>query len=191
MILLVGLGNPGPEYALNRHNVGFMALDTIAESYSFSDPRRKGSCLLREGQINDEKVLAVKPLAFMNRSGLAVGEIAKFYKFPPEKMIVIHDDLDVPPGKVRVKQGGGAGGHNGLRSLDLHLGQNYWRLRIGIGHPGSKNLVSGYVLRNFPLEERDGLVNVLQSIAYEIPYLIKFDSETFMNKIALRLQQTS
>ncbi len=191
MILLVGLGNPGPEHALNRHNVGFMALDTIAESYSFSDPKRKGNCLLREGQIDDEKVFAVKPLSFMNRSGLVVAEIAKFYKVPPEKIIVIHDDLDIPPGKVRVKQGGGAGGHNGLKSLDLHIGQNYWRLRIGIGHPGAKNLVSGYVLRNFPLEERDGLVNVLQSIAHEIPNLIKFDCETFMNKITLRLQQAS
>lgn len=190
MILLVGLGNPGPEYALNRHNVGFMALDTITESYSFSEPRRKGHCLIREGLIGEEKILAIKPLSFMNNSGLAVAEIARFYKIPTEKIIVMHDDLDVPPGKVRVKQGGGASGHNGLKSLDLHLGQNYWRLRIGIGHPGAKNLVSGYVLRNFGPEEQDLLIAVLQSIACEIPHLLRFDSVTFLNNVALRLQQT-
>ena len=146
MQLWVGLGNPGGQYALHRHNVGFMAADTIAEVHGFSPVQKKFQGWVQEGRIGGEKILLLKPATFMNRSGQAIQALASFYKFTPEEILVAHDELDLPPGTARLKRGGGHGGHNGLRSAHQHLGEQYARLRIGIGHPGNKDLVHDYVL---------------------------------------------
>lgn len=149
MHLLVGLGNPGGQYAKNRHNIGFMAVDAIHARHGFSPWRSRFSAHVSEGRIGDHKVLLAKPTTFMNLSGQAAGEIARFYKLEASNVTVIHDELDLEPGRTRIKVGGGYGGHNGLKSLDAHLGKDYRRIRLGIGHPGHKDLVSGYVLRDF------------------------------------------
>lgn len=154
MYLIVGLGNPGTEYRFNRHNVGFLMADILHQTYGTSDfQKNKWQGLMAEGSINGHKVLFLKPQTYMNLSGPAVSGPANFYKIPLENIIVIHDELDIPPADVRVKKGGGNGGHNGLKSIDAHLGKDYWRLRIGIGHPGVKAMVSGYVLSNLPQKE--------------------------------------
>jgi peptidyl-tRNA hydrolase, PTH1 family len=154
MYLIVGLGNPGTEYRFHRHNVGFLMLDILHQAYGIGDfQKNKWHGLMAEGSINGHKVLFLKPQTYMNLSGPAVSGPANFYKISPDKIIVIHDELDIPPGDIRVKKGGGNGGHNGLKSIDAHLGKDYWRLRIGIGHPGVKDMVSGYVLNNLPQKE--------------------------------------
>lgn len=149
MHLLVGLGNPGGQYAGNRHNIGFMAVDAIHARHGFSPWRSRFSAQVSEGRIGNHKVLLAKPTTFMNLSGQAAGEITRFYKLDASDVTAIHDELDLEPGRTRIKVGGGHGGHNGLKSLDAHLGKDYRRIRLGIGHPGHKDLVSGYVLRDF------------------------------------------
>lgn len=188
MQLWVGLGNPGPQYALHRHNVGFMALDTLAEVHSFGPVQKKFQGWLQEGRIGTQKVLLLKPATFMNESGRAVGEAMRFYKLGLEALTVFHDELDLAPFKVKVKQGGGTAGHNGLRSIDQHLGADFRRVRLGIGHPGHKDRVTGYVLGNFAKAEQDDLVEMLGAIASEAEWLAKDDEVRFMNDIALRQQ---
>ena len=168
---MVGLGNPGEEYAHNRHNVGFMCVDEVRSSYGFPPGKAKFSGLLSEGSVDQQKVVLIKPLAYMNRSGRPVAEIAGFFKIPPDHIIVFHDDLDLLPGVVRVKQGGGHGGHNGLRDLDAHLGKDYWRVRIGIGRPLHKEAVTSYVLSNFSKEDHRWLDFLLPLLADELPLL--------------------
>jgi PTH1 family peptidyl-tRNA hydrolase len=189
VLLLVGLGNPGPRHARQRHNVGFMALDAIADQHGLSAERSRFAGAVREGTIAGEKVLALKPMTFMNESGRSVGEAARFHKLPLENVIVFHDELDLAPGKVRVKTGGGAAGHNGLRSLDAHIGPNYRRVRIGIGHPGHKDKVLGHVLHDFSREDEDWLVPVLDAIADAAPELVRGQDANFMNRVALLVQE--
>jgi PTH1 family peptidyl-tRNA hydrolase len=154
MYLIVGLGNPGTEYRFHRHNVGFLMVDILHQAYGTTEfQKNKWNGLTAEGIINEHTVLFLKPQTYMNLSGPAVSGIANFYKIPLDHIIVIHDELDIPPAEIRFKKGGGNGGHNGLKSIDAHLGKDYWRLRIGIGHPGIKELVSGYVLTNLPQKE--------------------------------------
>ena len=187
MFVLVGLGNPGSHYAMNRHNVGFMVVDTIAESYRFPPFKAKFNSLVSEGQIGSHKVLLCKPATFMNLSGQAVGPLIRFYKIPPESVYVVHDDLDLAPGRVKLKIGGGTGGHNGLASLDQHIGKNYWHLRIGIGHPGHKDAVSPYVLSNFKRDEEDLIIPVLTAIAEQAEELLGADPAQWLNKLNTRL----
>ncbi|MBL4666230.1 MAG: aminoacyl-tRNA hydrolase [Sneathiella sp.] len=185
MILLVGLGNPGKGYADNRHNFGFMAVDEIIRRHSFLPERIRFQGLVSEGRIGNEKVLALKPTTYMNDSGRSVNEAARFYKIAPEDVIVIHDELDLPMGKIRTKIGGGHGGNNGIRSIDAHLGKNFKRIRLGIGHPGDKNQVSGHVLKDFSKSERLTADKISESVAQHIPMMVAGDDAGFMNKIAL------
>lgn len=150
MHLIIGLGNPGGQYAKNRHNIGFMAVDTIQQRRGFSPWRSRFQAEISEGRIGTHKVILAKPSTFMNLSGQAAGEIARFYKLETDAITAVHDELDLEPGRTRIKRGGGHGGHNGLKSLDAHLGKDYRRIRLGIGHPGHRDLVSGYVLKDFP-----------------------------------------
>lgn len=190
MWLIVGLGNPGKEYERNRHNVGFMAVDEIISAYNFNSPRRKYRGDYTEGVINGEKVAVLKPMTFMNESGRSVGEAARFYKIPTGNIIVLHDELDLQPGKIRTKVGGGAAGHNGLRSLDEWLDDsNYTRVRIGIGHPGDKNRVHGYVLGNFAKTDDAWLPPLLDAMAKHIPLLLQNNAAGFMSKVALDTQK--
>src|SRR6056297_3617388 len=155
MLLFAGLGNPGTKYAGNRHNIGFMALDRIAADHGFGPWKAKFQGEIAEGRLGGEKLLLLKPMTYMNLSGQSVGEAMRFYKLAPGDVTVFHDELDLAPGKVRVKTGGGHAGHNGLRSIHQHIGESYARVRLGIGHPGRKELVSHYVLQDFPKSERD------------------------------------
>lgn len=184
MKLLVGLGNPGREHAGQRHNVGFMAVDRIHERHGFGPWRRKFRAQLTEGRIGSEKVLLMKPETYMNRSGDAVAEAVRFYKLTPEDVIVFHDELDLAPGKLRVKKGGGHAGHNGLRSIQAHLGPDFWRVRIGIGHPGDKARVIGWVLGDFAKADAAWLEPLLDAIADAAPLLAAGDMKGFQNKIA-------
>jgi len=186
--LWVGLGNPGAQYAMHRHNVGFMATDTIAEVHGFGPVQKKFQGWLQEGRIGTHKVLLLKPATFMNESGRAVGEAMRFYKLGLEALTVFHDELDLAPFKVKVKQGGGTAGHNGLRSIDQHLGADFRRVRLGIGHPGHKDRVTGYVLGNFAKAETDDLADMLGAVAAEAEWLAKGDGTRFMNDVALRQQ---
>ena len=186
MILLVGLGNPGEKYQSNRHNVGFMAIDQIARDYHFPPFKSKFSAQISEGQIGDTKVILCKPMTYMNLSGTAVGQVSRFYKIPPEHTYVFHDELDIDPEKVKVKIGGGNGGHNGLASLDQHLGKEYWRVRIGIGHPGHRDAVTPYVLGDFKKADRDWLEPLLWALSAELPTLFMEDHGAYLTKIALR-----
>jgi len=188
MQLWVGLGNPGGKYAGNRHNIGYMALDRIAEEHGFSPWRSKFQGSLSEGRFGSEKLALLKPETFMNLSGQSVGEAMRFFKLEPGDVTVFHDELDLAPGKVRVKTGGGHAGHNGLRSLHAHIGAEYDRVRLGIGHPGHKDRVSGYVLSDFAKAEQDGLDDLLRGIADGAPDLAAGDKGRFMNAIALRMQ---
>jgi len=188
MQLWVGLGNPGAKYALNRHNIGFMALDTIAEVHDFGPVQKKFSGWLQEGRIGTEKILLLKPGTFMNESGRAVSEAMRFYKLDTDALTVFHDELDLAPFKVKVRMGGGLAGHNGLRSINQHLGPDFRRIRIGIGHPGSKDRVTGHVLGNYAKAEMDDLVAMLGAMAAEAAWLAKGDDARFMNDVALRLQ---
>ncbi len=187
MHLFVGLGNPGAKYARNRHNIGFMAMDEIARDHGFGPWRSKFQGQITEGTLGDTKVLLLKPETFMNRSGQSVQEAAKFYKLLVGDITVFHDELDLAPGKARVKQGGGHAGHNGLRSIHAHLTPEYRRVRLGIGHPGHKDAVPGYVLRDFPKADEGWLDDLLRGIADGAPHLAAGDGGKFMNAIALRV----
>ena len=185
MLLLAGLGNPGPRYASNRHNIGFMAVDRIVRRHAFGPWRRRFQANWSEGRVGGAKVFCLKPQTFMNHSGRSLGEAVRFYKLPLESLMVLHDDLDLASGKIRVKTGGGNGGHNGLRSIDAHLGTAYRRLRIGIGHPGDKDLVQGYVLKDFAKSEQTWVDPLLDALAEELPRLVTGDDPGFMSRIAL------
>ncbi len=188
MLLFAGLGNPGGKYQNNRHNVGFMAADAIARRHGFSPWSKKFQGLVAEGAIGGEKVLLIKPQTFMNLSGQSVGEAMRFYKLQPGDVTVLYDELDLVAGKVRVKVGGGAGGHNGIRSLDQHIGNPYRRVRIGIGHPGVKELVHGHVLGDFAKADAEWLEPLLDAIAENADKLARGDDSGFMNKVSLALQ---
>lgn len=187
MQLWVGLGNPGAEHAMNRHNVGFMAADAIAEVHDFGAIKRRFQGWTQEGRIGGEKILLLKPATYMNKSGQAVGEAMRFYKLAPEDVTVFYDELDLDPFRVKVKRGGGTAGHNGIRSTDAHLGPDFRRVRIGIGHPGDKARVTGYVLGNYTKAEIDPLTDVLGAIAAEADWLAQNDDARFMNEVALRM----
>lgn len=186
MQLFVGLGNPGGQYARNRHNIGFMAMDRIAADHGFGPWKARFQGQISEGLLDGKKVLLLKPQTFMNRSGQSVGEAMRFYKLEPGNVTVFHDELDLAPGKMRVKQGGGHAGHNGLRSLHAHIGETYARVRMGIGHPGHKDRVSGYVLHDFARADEDWLDDLLRGISDGAPHLAAGDSGRFMNAVALR-----
>jgi peptidyl-tRNA hydrolase, PTH1 family len=188
MQLWVGLGNPGPQYAMHRHNVGFMAADAIAEVHDFSAPKKQFQGWTQEGRIGTDKVVLLKPGTFMNESGRAVRAAMDFYKLTPGDVTVLHDELDLLPFKVKVKVGGGTAGHNGLRSTDAHIGPDFRRVRIGIGHPGHKDRVTGYVLGNYAKAEIDPLSDMLGAIAAEAPWLSAGNDARFMSDVALRLQ---
>jgi len=187
MRLVAGLGNPGARYARNRHNIGFMAVEAIARRHGAAGFRNRFKGELAEMSIGGERVLLLKPQTFMNASGESVGEAARFFKLLLSDIIVIHDEIDLRPGKVRVKQGGGSAGHNGLRSIDDLLGPDYWRVRIGVGHPGVKELVQPYVLQNFSGEELTGWVEpLLIAVAETIPLLVSGAPDAFMSEVARR-----
>src|ERR1700722_7182736 len=189
MLLWVGLGNPEAGMARNRHNIGFMALDVIAIRHGFSPWRRRFKSLTDEGTMGGEKILALKPLTYMNASGEAVRAAAAFYKLPTEAITAFHDELDLVPGKLRVKFGGGAAGHNGLRSMNQQLGSSdYWRVRLGIGHPGSKDRVLPYVLGDFGKEDVAWLVPLLDAIADSAALLASGKAPDFMTRAALVTQ---
>ncbi|NIJ21024.1 PTH1 family peptidyl-tRNA hydrolase [Sphingomonas naasensis] len=188
MQLWVGLGNPGPQYAMHRHNVGFMALDAIAGVHGFSAPKKQFQGWAQEGRIGSDKLVLLKPGTYMNESGRAVRAAMDFYKLTPADVTVFHDELDLLPFKVKVKLGGGTAGHNGLRSTDQHIGPDFRRVRIGIGHPGHKDRVTGYVLGNYAKAEIDPLADMLGAIAAEAPWLAAGNDARFMSDVALRLQ---
>lgn len=186
-LLLVGLGNPGPKYAGNRHNIGFMALDAVVRRHGFGPARARFHGELATGQLAGRETLALKPLTYMNESGRSVAEAARFYKIAPEDVFVFHDELDLAAGKLRVKQGGGAAGHNGLRSIDALFGNAYWRVRLGIGHPGDKRRVLGHVLDDFDEFDRPWLEPLLAAVADNAALLATGDPPAFASKVALAL----
>ena len=190
MLLLVGLGNPGRDAEDNRHNIGFMAVDAVIARFGLGAPRarRQPAGLFSDGFIDGNRVMVLKPATYMNDSGRAVGAALRYWKLAPEDVIVFHDDLDLAPGKVRVKQGGGHGGHNGLRSIDSHIGKDYRRVRLGIGHPGDKRRVTGHVLRNFSKADRVWLEPLLDAVAATTPMLLAGDDTGFMTRVALLTQ---
>jgi PTH1 family peptidyl-tRNA hydrolase len=184
--LLVGLGNPGPDYAENRHNVGFMAVDRIVRRHGFGAWRTtKLDGMACEGELAETRVLALKPTTYMNESGRAVGALMRHLALEPARIVVLHDDLDLAPGKLRTKRGGGNGGHNGLRSLDAQIGPDYRRVRLGIGHPGHKDLVLQYVLGDFEPDERVWLGPLLDAVGEAAPLLLSPDEHAFANKVAV------
>ncbi len=187
MKLFVGLGNPGAKYAGNRHNIGFMALDQIASDHNFGPWKSKFQAQLTEGRLGSEKVLLLKPQTFMNLSGQSVGEAMRFYKITPDDVTVFHDELDLAPGKARAKKGGGHAGHNGLRSIHQHIGAEYHRIRLGIGHPGHKDRVSHYVLSDFAKADQNWLDDLLRGVGDGAPQLAEGDTGKFMNAVALRV----
>lgn len=190
MKLWVGLGNPEPGMLRQRHNIGFMALDVIAHRHGFTPWRQRFKGVVAEGSIAGQKVLALKPMTYMNESGQSVQAASAFFKIPPADITAFHDELDLVPGKVRVKQGGGAAGHNGLRSMDRMLGtQEYWRVRLGIGHPGMKEKVHGHVLGNFAKADEDWLTTLLAAVADAAPLLAGGKPEDFMTRVALLTQE--
>jgi PTH1 family peptidyl-tRNA hydrolase len=189
MQLWVGLGNPGPRHAMQRHNVGFMAVDVLADMHDFGPVQKKFQGWLQEGRIGREKVLLLKPATFMNESGRSVGEALRFYKLGTDALTVFHDELDLAPFKVKVKRGGGTAGHNGLRSIERHLDAEFRRVRIGIGHPGHKDRVHGYVLGNYAKAEQDGLAHMLGAMGAEAHWLAEGDDARFMSDVALRMQE--
>lgn len=192
MLLIAGLGNPGSQYAHNRHNIGFMAADEIFRRHRFSNWQKKFQAEIADGVIDGEKVLLIKPQTYMNLSGQSVGEAMRFYKLTPADLVVIYDELDLAPGKLRLKSGGGSGGHNGIKSIDAHLqnlpgGVNYRRMRLGIGHPGSKELVHNHVLGDFAKADGEWLDTLLGAIADHAGLLAKGEDNTFMNRVALAM----
>ncbi|GAW33964.1 peptidyl-tRNA hydrolase [Roseovarius sp. A-2] len=187
MQLFVGLGNPGAKYAGNRHNIGFMAVDRIAEDHGFGPWRAKFQGHVSEGVLEGEKVILLKPGTFMNLSGQSVGEAMRFYKLMPGDVTVFHDELDLAPGKLRVKTGGGHAGHNGLRSIHAHIGDAYARVRLGIGHPGHKDRVAGYVLQDFAKADQDWIDDMMRGIADGAPWLAQGKADRFQNAVAQRM----
>ena len=187
MKLIVGLGNPGAKYAQNRHNIGFMAMDIIAADHGFSPWRSKFQGQICDGRFGAQKVTLLKPGTFMNLSGQSVGEAMRYLKVVHQDVIVFHDELDLAPGKVRLKTGGGHAGHNGLRSIHGHIGPDYDRVRMGIGHPGHKDAVAGYVLRDFAKADATWLDDELRGISDGIAHLVAGDGSKFLNAIALRV----
>ncbi|WP_404925223.1 aminoacyl-tRNA hydrolase [Mesorhizobium sp. ORM16] len=187
-LVFAGLGNPGAKYAANRHNVGFMAVDAIARRHSFSPWSKKFQGLIAEGTLGGEKIILIKPQTFMNLSGQSVGEALRFYKLGPGALTVFYDEIDLAEGKLRIKTGGGAGGHNGIRSIDGHVGNAYRRVRIGVGHPGVKEMVQHHVLGDFDKADRDWLEPLLDAIADNAAMIVKGDESGFMNKAALAVQ---
>lgn len=183
MLILVGLGNPGAQYASNRHNIGFMAADVIHTRHRFPAWRKNFQAEVSEGTIGGERVLLMKPQTYMNESGRSVGDAVRFLKLAPSDVVVIHDELDLPPGKLRMKVGGGHGGHNGLRSITSQITDAYRRMRLGIGHPGDKALVHAHVLSDFAKADRDWLVRLLDAIADNADELVKGADATFANRV--------
>ncbi len=187
MLIWAGLGNPGASYAANRHNIGFMAVDRIAADHGFAPWRRGFHGFWAEGVLGGEKLVLLKPGTFMNLSGQSVAEALRFYKLPAEALLVVHDELDLAPGKIRLKQGGGHAGHNGLRSIHGQLGDTYRRLRLGIGHPGHKDAVAAYVLHDFAKADQVWLQPLLEAMSVAAPKLAAGDGPGFLNDVALRL----
>ena len=187
MKLFVGLGNPGAKYSQNRHNIGFMAVDRIAQDHGFAPWKSKFQGQLTEGRLGHEKVMLLKPATFMNLSGQSVGEAMRFYKLDSTDVTVFHDEIDLAPAKTKCKSGGGHAGHNGLRSIHQHIGPHYDRVRLGVGHPGHKDKVASYVLNDFAKAEQDWLDDVLRGISDGAPYLADGDSAKFLNAVALRV----
>ena len=187
MLVIAGLGNPGARYARNRHNIGFMALEAIAATHRFGPFRARFSGLASEGVIGRERVLLLAPQTYMNESGRSVGEALRFHKLDVGALTVLHDELDLPPAKVRVKVGGGAAGHNGLRSITAHVGNDYRRVRFGIGHPGDKALVHNYVLSDFAKSETNWVEAVCRAVADAAPLLADGQDASFQNRVHLAL----
>lgn len=189
MILLVGLGNPGKQYANHRHNIGFMAVERIADANNFGPERARFQGMTREGFIDGpegrEKALVLRPTTYMNESGRSVGEAARFYKIDPKDIIVFHDELDLAANKVRAKKGGGTAGHNGIKSIASHVGTDFRRMRLGIGHPGEKSRVSSHVLGDFSKADREWVEPLLDSIARHAGQLVARDDANFMNQVSL------
>ncbi len=185
MQIFVGLGNPGARYARHRHNIGFMALDAIADRHGFPSFRTRGRALVSEGRLAERRVALLKPQTFMNESGRAVAAAMQHWKAGLADVAVFHDELDLAGGKLRVKRGGGAAGHNGLRSIDRIVGQGYRRVRIGIGHPGERRRVTGHVLHAFDSADADWLLRMLDAIARAAPLLAEGDDANFMNRVAI------
>ncbi len=188
MRLFVGLGNPGAKYAHNRHNIGFMAVDEIARRHGFAPWRRRFQGMTSEGTIDQEKIVLLRPETFMNESGRAVQEAANFFKLGASDIIVFQDELELPPAKLRVKIGGGIAGHNGLRSISAHIGNDYRRVRLGIGHPGIKDLVHGYVLSDFAKSDRPWVEALCTAVADNASLLASGGDSTFQNKVHLAMQ---
>lgn len=186
MLLFVGLGNPGDRYADNRHNIGFMAVDEIVRLHSFSPERLRFSGLVNEGRLAGEKVIVLKPQTYMNESGRSVGETARFYKLEPSEVIVFHDEIDLAPGRLRVKQGGGHAGHNGLRSVAAHIRNEFIRVRLGVGHPGSKDRVTPYVLSDFAKADWPWVDALCEAVGAEADWLARRDWPRFMSEVARR-----
>ncbi len=185
MWILVGLGNPGKEYQNNRHNIGFMVIDKIADEFGLPSFSKKFEGELTEGRIDGEKVVLVKPMTFMNLSGQCVQKVARFYKVTPNRIVAFHDELDLAAGKMRVKKGGGAAGHNGLKSMDACLNsQDYWRVRLGIGHPGDKDRVTGHVLGDFSKDEQKWLPDWIAALAKNVSFFVGGRHEDYMTKVA-------
>ena len=187
MKLWIGLGNPGAQYAQNRHNIGFMAVERIASDHGFSPWKSKFQGQISEGTLAGEKILLLKPGTFMNLSGQAVGEAARFHKLTPADITVFHDEIDLAPAKIKLKSGGGHAGHNGLRSIHAHLDDSYARVRLGVGHPGHKDAVAGYVLRDFAKADADWLDDLMRGISDGAPALARGDGPGFSNAVGLRL----
>jgi PTH1 family peptidyl-tRNA hydrolase len=194
MRLLVGLGNPGSGYAHHRHNIGFMVADAIARRHQFGPWRRRFDAEIAEGEIGGERVLLLKPMTYMNDSGRAVAAAARFYKIGEADTLVVHDEIELAPAKLRVKQGGGHAGHNGLRSIDAEFGNDYWRVRLGVGRPdravseADPEAVSNYVLRDFPKADRGWVETLVDAVALHIPLLIQGDDTRFANKVSLAMK---
>jgi PTH1 family peptidyl-tRNA hydrolase len=184
MLLIVGLGNPGPKYAKNRHNIGFMAVDEIARAHGFGPWRKKFQGEIAEGAIDGVKTLLLKPQTFMNESGRAIGEAAAFHKIDPRHVVVFYDEIDMAPGRFRMKTGGGAAGHNGIRStIASSIGEGFRRARMGVGHPGQKELVHGYVLSDFHKADAEWVSAMLDAVARAAPFLVKGEDEKFQGEV--------
>ena len=188
MLLFVGLGNPGRAHAGNRHNIGFMAIEAIARRHGFPSPRMRFQGQVREGTIAGARVMLLEPQTYMNESGRSVGEAARFHKIGIDEIVVLHDELDLAPGKCRIKRGGGVAGHNGLRSITSHVGNDYKRVRLGIGHPGDKSLVHAYVLNDFAKNETGWVTAMCDAIADNADLLVKGDDAGLQNRVHLELE---
>lgn len=188
MLIIAGLGNPGPDYARHRHNVGFMVADAIADQLGLGATRGRYQSEVREGVVSGKKIIVMKPMTFMNQSGRALGEVVRFFKLSPTDVIVMHDELDLAPGKVKIKTGGGVAGHNGLKSIASHIGADFRRVRVGIGHPGDKARVHKYVLSDFKGSDKDWLEPLIDALAAECEWLLAGDDSRYATAIAQRLQ---